>query len=399
MNAAPSERRVDSLTLRLEDGQYEPIGRLDFDAPGVSHSSGRRQDGSEYDRVKVSPPGIPGVNGLTFDGLDASLTLDLSAKALLSDYPRGIGRDTLPRLSEAVATSGLVSVTPEGLLRADVRRADVFVDLDPHRDRAGDYGGSEQAIAGTFDALRSLRANQRFRMEYGGGPRDPSLRFETNKRRGRDILATYAKGRELAEAKNRDFMYAAGPAVYQALAGSVRFERRAQGPSLVKRFCDRAIRDPYATLADVLDSGRLPVSELFRDVRGEPVQTELFSTLERMLEACPVPVGENKVAAWRWLEKEAGRWFILEAVGWNADALRDLTLRVVGNKNGWSVRKEYADRIEAAARGETADERARTLARLDTLSDTLRRAEDRPPVGGPARTAPGAQSSSTCTNP
>lgn len=399
MTAAAAGRRVDSLAVRLEAGRFERLSELDLDAPGVSVNFGRRQDGSAYQSVTYKPPGIPGVNGLRFDGLDGSLKLDVSAKALLGDYARGIGRDTLDRLAAAVTGAGVVAVTPDGLLTADVHAADVFTDLDPHRDRAGDYGGSEAAIAGTFDALRSLRSNPRYRMEYGHRPRDPSLRFETNRVRGRDVLATYAKGPELAEAKNADFMRAAGPGVYRQLAGAVRFERRARGHSLVKRFCDRGIRTPFATLADVLDSGARPVSDLFLDVRGDGAQRELFDTLERMLDACPVPIGEDKVAAWRWLEKEGGRWFILEAVGWNLDALRDLTLRVVGQSNAARVRKEYSDRIEAAARGETADERARTVARLDALARALRTAEDRGPIHRAGDAAECTNPSSTCTHP
>ena len=375
---AAGGRRLDSLALRLDALGYEWTAAPE-PGPGVSARAGQRADGTPYDEVVIAPgDALPGVNRLRFDQIAGSLSLDVSAKALLSDYPRGIGLSTLDQLAEAVGRTGLVSVTPEGLLSAAVTAADVFCDVDPRGEGRGQESRREEAVRGAFDALRSLRSNPGYRMTDEGGRTGASLRFRTNRKRGRDELGIYAKGPELAKATNRAFMAAAGSGVYQELADRVRFERRARGPSLVKRFCDRGIRDPFATLADILGSTRLPVSELYEGVKGERQQRALFDSLDRVIEACPYESGQR---AWTWVLSEIGYRGVLSAVGWDYDAARELALRVIGNRNAHRVYGDLRERIDAAAAGGALDEQALTAARLDALGSALRIAEGRGPRG------------------
>lgn len=377
----PEGRRVDSLALRLDADRFAVVAVPDLDAPGVSRSAGSRVDGSRYDRLRLSPgDALPGVNRLTLDALDGSLSLDVSAKALRSDYARGIGPDTLDALASRVNAAGFVRLDADALAAAAVKAADVFLDVNPGPDAGGVYGPAGGPVGDAFDALRSLRSNPGFRFADEGGPRGASLRFRTARRRGADELGIYAKGPELAKPENRAFMADAGSGVYAHLSGAVRFERRARGPSLVKRFCSVAVREPYATLADVLTSTGRPVSDLFLDVRGDTGQRELFDTLDRLRDACPHPEGKR---AWRWIVERLGLLGLCEAVGWDYDAARDVALGIIGSRNAHTVYDDLRDFIDGFHAGPDTETRARTAADLDALASTLRTAEDRPPLTMP----------------
>ena len=365
--------RLDSLDVRLAADEHEQTARLDS-GPGVSVSRGHRADGNPFDVVTVAPgPSLPGINRLRFDRQDGSLALSVSAKALLGDYARGIGPETLAQLAEAVNRSGVVSVTPEGLLSASVTAADVFVDLDTRQAGEGGDKRSEDRVRDGFDSLRALSTNSRYRMDAEG---PVSLRFRTNTRRGRDELGIYGKGPELAKADNREFLRQAGPLPYRQLAGAVRFERRARGPSLVKRLCSRGIRDPFATLADVFGSEARPVSDLFGQIKGDAGQRDLFDDLERLIDASPKELG--KPAALTWLRDQIGNRGIAEAAGWDPEAARRIVKRVAGSKNAWRYYAPVIDWIEARAAGPDADARGLTNARLEAFAAAVRAAEDRP---------------------
>ncbi|PAP74276.1 hypothetical protein B1759_18960 [Rubrivirga sp. SAORIC476] len=383
-------RRLDTVSLRIPADGFRLDRLPDLGHPGVSRSAGARVDGSRFDRLRYAPgDALPGVNALTLDDLDGSLSLDVSAKALRSDYARGIGPDTLDALASAVTSAGFVRVDAEGLLSADVRAADVFLDVTLDPAAGGVYDAAVGARVGdAFDALRSLRSNPGFRFADEGGNRGASLRFRTARRRGADELGIYAKGLELAKPANRAFMAAAGPKVYRDLAGAVRFERRAKGPSLVKRFCSIGIHDPYATLADVLTSTARPVSDLFLDVRGDTGQRHLFDTLDRIRDACPFDEGKR---AWGWIVTRLGLLGICEALGWDYEAARDFARDVIGSRNAHTVYGDLRDFIDGFHAGPDEAARARTAARLDALASTLRTAEDRAPVSLGIRAA-GARS-------
>ena len=190
--------RLDSATLRMPEGAYSMTAEIER-GPGVSESSGHDRKGRRYDLVTVTPgDAIPGINRLRFDRQSGSLAVDASAKALLSDYARGIGPDTLERLAEACNRTGIVHVTPEGLLSADLTAADVFVDLDARPDARGPGTEAESLIRDGFTALSALSTNRGFKMETEGAA---SLRFRTNRKRSRDELGIYAKGPELLHPK------------------------------------------------------------------------------------------------------------------------------------------------------------------------------------------------------
>lgn len=364
--------RLDTIKVRLEEGAFEQTGVLE-PGPGVVEQRGHYKDGRRFHRVHVAPA-VVGIGRFTLDMIDGSLTVEGSARALLDAYPLGIGPDTLERFTEAASRDGRFAVTPDGLLTAELKRADTFVDLDTRTDRNATERDTEAAIRGGFDALNALASNPRFRTDVEG---PTSLRFRTNVRRAPDEMGIYGKGAELRKADGRPFLEAAGMGVYRTLAGCIRAERRLTSQARVKRLCDRGIRTEAATLADVFGSGSRPVSDLFQNIKGERGQRDLFDDVERLIDACPVDLG--KPAAMSWLIDQIGNRGFCEATGWDFATARRQIIRVAGSKNAWRFYPDVRAWIDGHAAGADPDARALTAARLDAFAAAIRAAEDRPP--------------------
>lgn len=371
--------RLDTIKVRMDAGTFRQSAEL-TPGPGVVEQRGHYKDGRRFHRVHVAPS-VVGVGRYTLDCIDGSLTVEGSARALLDAYALGIGPDTVGRWIDAGNADGRFVVTPEGLLRGELKRADVFVDLDTRTDRNAGERDTDATVRAGIEALNALGSNPRFRMDVESRT---SLRFRTNVRRAPDELGAYGKGPELRQPDGRPFLAAAGMGVYHTLSGCIRAERRLTSQARVKRLCDRGITAAAATLADVFESNARPVSHLFREIMGERGQRDLFDDVERLIDAYPDELG--KPAAFSWLQDQVGNRGICEAAGWDWETVRRLVIRVAGSKNAWRAYPDLRAWIEGHAAGADPDARALTSARLDAFAAAIRAAEDRPPeafVGDP----------------
>lgn len=192
--------------------------------------------------ARPAETGLHGFNGLR--ATETSVSLRLSAKALGNRYTSGISNRTLDELADRLTGTGLITVTAEQLRTARVRRADPFTDV------------ASADLDGFTESLRLLgRTSGEATWTKGRGD-GVSLYTLLPGKLGK--LRTYGKERELGLAKNREFctLY---PQAVASVGGCHRAEVEMQTRKAFRRSANMA--DGVATLADVLDSPRTPVSD------------------------------------------------------------------------------------------------------------------------------------------
>lgn len=232
--------RLDSLDLTLDVG---PLPVVAYDRLRATETA----DPSTGEvwaawTAKPAETGLHGFNGLRATDVDVSFRL--SAKALGDAYGCGISNATLDELAERLTGTGLLVVTPDQLRAARVRRADPFADV-PTTD-----------LPGFAESLRLLGRTSGDSTWTRGRGDGVSLYSLLPGKLG--MLRTYEKERELGLAKHRDFR-ALYPKAVAAVGGCHRAEVEMQSRKAFRRTAGLA--EGVATLADVLDSPRTPVSD------------------------------------------------------------------------------------------------------------------------------------------
>lgn len=232
--------RLDSLDVTLDVG---PLPAVAYDRLRASETTDPGT--GEVHAVWTATPSLTGLHG--FNGLRAdatSVSFRLSAKALGNRYSCGISNATLPELCDRLSSTGLVTLTPDDLRSGMVRRADPFADV-----LTDDLDGFAEALRvvgnTTGESSRTVGRGDRVTLYH-------------NLPGGLGKLRTYPKGRELARAAHREFcrLY---PAAVATVAGRHRAEVATQSRKGFRRLANMS--EGVATVADLLDSPRTPVSD------------------------------------------------------------------------------------------------------------------------------------------
>jgi hypothetical protein len=296
-----------------------------------------------------------GFGRLQWDRLGGAVSLDVSAKCLGDSYPEGITLDTLDAFADGLNRSGFVRLTPHTLTSATVGWADVAINLPRGRD----------SLADDFAALRILRTSPRHRMTEPGGPVAPSLFWKGPE--GKNLRA-YDPEAKICTAPERPFLRSLRPETVARLSGVARFEREARGPAKVKHYLGHAVQDRSASLAELLVSDRLPVFELFENVRGQTGQRELFDATDEAARLVGLGPSRKLVGT---LLRQFGWRSVCEGLGWEWEPVRDW-IRVYGGKHACELYDEARGVIEAFHASPEGRRRSRLFARLDDIADALR---------------------------
>ena len=187
--------------------------------------------------------GSTGLHG--FSGLAStpfSVSLRLSAKAMGNRYSEGISLGTLGELCDRITGTGLVSLTPDDLLNAVVRRADPFADVVG----TGDVGAALRLVGRTLGEGTETKG------------RAPNVTLYHKLPQAAGRLRAYAKGPELAKAEHKGFR-ALYPEAVAYVDGRTRFEVEAKTYDATRRIAWMDKGNPR--LRDVLRSDRQPVAD------------------------------------------------------------------------------------------------------------------------------------------
>lgn len=338
--------RLDSVKLQLapERPGLVNLSRLTFNEK--TKPSGEVD--SWYDAQNLTH----GFNSLRFKP-DTGPVLQLSAKVLLDEYPKGLGLDTLERAAYEITRTGAVSVTADELAGAVVRTADVTANLDVGRDQVPAY----------LSALRILSANPRYRFTEHAG----TVTFRSKAKRVSHRLTAYAKGNELELARNREFVRAAGMGVYNALSGCLRVERNARSRAAVRDCAGR--ESGRVTLLELLEGPRQPVADLFDRIESGTSVRTLFDEVEQM---------QASGLKFYQIEKQLGQRAIIEQCNGDLDTVRELIKRCVkGNVSRYvrQYREVLASMIaKEAADADAADREGPTWELVRDVQQRLRQA-------------------------
>ena len=330
---------LDTVRLRLDPGAVPEWSRRRFQSRETADL--RTGEVVEHLRLDGAAHGVNRVDVYEDTGV---VVVQVSAKALLGDYGRGITTGTLGRLANAVTGTEAVKVTVDALASATVLRADVVeqVWVGPNR------------IRPVIDALGVLRSHPKL----GVVARPGSIEIRKAGRGVQDRLIAYDKAKELVCPRNRDFLRDAGAGVLASASGVVRFERNAADFKTL-RACSGVLSGPVA-LSDLLGAPRRPVADL----------------LDRWLAKAPlVALFEGTATegtSWGEYERALGRRVVLEACGHDPAGVRAAVIARCGPKNVARYLGPYLADIARHEAGETPSEREETVRTLTELVTTLR---------------------------
>lgn len=286
-----------------------------------------------------APKQAHGINSAVVPAPDTGLVLNLSAKALLDNYPEGITRERLPQLADAIRATGIAEPSADDLLAADVKAADPT---------AAVHVGSD--LPRYLRAFNIFTASGRFDVTPYDGE---GIALNRPHSRGRDRLILYDKGRELTQKKaGRDFLADVSPAVAEWAVGTIRAERHARQLAPVRRCAGR--ERGRVSLADLYDTRRDPIADLYDEAAAglnAPAIAGDFLDLARS------GLSPGKIAG------RLGRERVLEQLGYDLDRvealLREADAIRGGHRNVHRELKEYrALAVARLSRREDARETA-----------------------------------------
>ena len=332
--------RVDSVTLRTDD---LPLWKV----KGFDRIQKDRADGGRSVLYEARTPafGVNMVRVFGEAGEESRIEFQLSSKALLSDYPRLIGLDTVERVAEQVTSTGLVAVDPDYLLRANVHKVDLTNDLK-----------LTDEPAGYIEAVRSLRSNPRFRFDDLGS----TVQFRTYAKKDYQRVIFYDKQADLLKAENRPFLEVVGSGVYNRFMHVVRVEQNCTSLRAIRKAI--GVKDytkgGEPTLNDVLMAPTTPNLDLFRRIRKAGNVQEFFDDVESF------------PGRWSDYEKLNGRIRILERANYDLPTVFEaIGRKVKGNISRYKrTYRGVFDYVQARA---DVDLHALTHERLDEIEQAL----------------------------
>lgn len=209
--------------------------------------------GSQTTTYKLKPDCINqiGLKSVTLNKDSEQATIELSAKALRGDYPRGISADTIEQALSNISSDSCKLNIPRVLDTAQVLRADITENVPISSDLS--------YYPASLGAYRYLNSRYRFELHNRTGYESVVIAKNAKSKGYRGRLTGYNKQGELSRAGNRDITQYLSESDFK---NTLRLEQNFKGVIDLKK----ALGIPDTMLGTVFNSPATPLLDTLNDI-------------------------------------------------------------------------------------------------------------------------------------
>lgn len=216
------------------------------------------------DKAILSNTPLHGLKSIVLDNLNHTLQVELSAKILGNNYPKGLNINTIIQAVETINKTGIVSINQNKLIEtAEVLRCDVTDNIKP-----------EVSAEVIYKTLAALPIAKKYHVDLFNTKSNQGVVWKGNQKTVRDRQIFYTKLIEI----QRDKHFKGNTSILKDFKGVIRVEsNHAQFKQLNKFFGSRK-------LIDILSSDVKLNHDIFSRIteKSNDVDLRLFSQFEGM---------------------------------------------------------------------------------------------------------------------